>query len=204
MDKKLLLGLLRFEKYFKVNVGYADTDGIGYTNIDFERLLNYIGGNHRDRIRYLKKHPGRQNDGIAYILIRRKTDRLLGVWRWPVGKLGTSKREVSTIRRFYERRKHQQVLIPYKISYIFRAIIELLHEIWSDDKAPDIPPALFHCIGLTYRAAFYEDHIKAYYKAYNRTGEISLGDTVKRELKNDFDAFDTPFREVFKRGNTNV
>ena len=103
-----------------------DGDSERYINANFDALLEYIGS----------RFPleGRTSIGSAYVRIRKETDRLLQVsWRenW---SLKTSKREIKSIRQSSywlpeKRGQHYYIMIPYKIGFIFTAIVNIVSEI---------------------------------------------------------------------------
>lgn len=131
-----------------------------YVNINFDELLEYIGNhfpiNNRTPI------------GSAYVKIRKETDKLLQVSWSHNWKLKTSKREVSSIRRSKywipeKQGEHYYIRIPYKIGFIFTAIINIVSEIAKNEP---IPTSLNNCINSTYGLSFYSYHIAAYDKEY--------------------------------------
>lgn len=133
-----------------------------YTNDNFDELLIFIG-NHFPTI-------GRTPIGSAYVKIRKETDKLLHV-SWPYNqKLKTSKREIISIRRsFYwlptHKGEHYYTKIPYKIGFIFTAIVNIISEIAQKES---IPASLNKYIGKTYSLSFYNHQIELYDIAYRR------------------------------------
>lgn len=131
-----------------------------YENDNFTQLLKFIG----------EHYPinGRDAIGCAYTKIRKETDRLLHVSWGHNWKLKTSKNEVKSIRfsKYWileDKKNHYYIRIPYKISYIFAAIIEIVAEL---EKENPIPPALHKCIDTAYGLSFYSLHIEEYENEY--------------------------------------
>lgn len=90
-----------------------------YTNYDFEKLMEYIGKNYgRYNYRY---------EANAYKTIRERSDEILQKTHPKNVKIKTSKREIQSIRRSYNNKKligkKYYIRVPYKISYIFKAIV---------------------------------------------------------------------------------
>ena len=144
-------------KYVRIVV---DGDCKRYINNNFDELLEYIGNhfpvNNRTPI------------GSAYVKIRQETDKLLRVTKIHNRKLKTSKREISSIRRsnfwlIEGQGKHYYIRIPYKIEFIFSAIIKIVSEISQNEP---IPNSLKSCVNLTYGLSFYNYHMAAYDKEY--------------------------------------
>jgi len=191
MDKKLLLNA-RF-KYL-----WVETTTIDLGNDNFNHLLQFIGENNKERVHYFGKNKMHENIGVAYIIIRREANSILGAGF--LSRLKTSKKEIASIRMYYEskllNRGKRYVKIPYKIVFIFRAIIKILEEIRQRENAPAVPPELSKCINVTYETAFYKEHIKAYNNVYD---SFKQDEIVKRELRNDFNSPSSPFRKVFKK-----
>lgn len=131
-----------------------------YINTNFDELLEYIGNhfpvNNRTPI------------GSAYVRIRKETDKLLQVSWSHNWKLKTSKREISSIRRsnywiLDGQGGNYYLRIPYKIGFIFTAIINIVNEI---KKSETIPDSLNNCIGSAYGCSFYNYHIEEYDRVY--------------------------------------
>lgn len=133
-----------------------DGQTLRYENINFTNLLQYIG----------KHYPmnGRDPIGCAYKIIQKETDKLLHVSWGCNWKLRTSKREISSIRlsKYWlieGKENHYYIRIPYKISYIFTAIISIVHNLSNIEP---IPEELKTCINTAYGFSFYRLHIKEY------------------------------------------
>lgn len=139
-----------------------DGDSERYINANFDALLEYIGS--------CFPLEGRTSIGSAYVRIRKETDRLLQVsWRenW---SLKTSKREIKSIRQSSywlpeKRGQHYYIMIPYKIGFIFTAIVNIVSEISQKES---IPSSLRNCIEATYGHSFYDRHIMVYDGEYRR------------------------------------
>ena len=124
-----------------------DGDSERYINANFDALLEYIGS----------RFPleGRTSIGSAYVRIRKETDRLLQVsWRenW---SLKTSKREIKSIRQSSywlpeKRGQHYYIMIPYKIGFIFTAIVNIVSEISQKESIPSSLP-LIASMSLSWR-----------------------------------------------------
>lgn len=134
-----------------------------YINADFTKLLNYIG----------EHYPmnNRNPIGCAYTIIRKETDKLLHVCGSCNRDLKTSKREVSSIRmaKYWiaeKRNNHYYIRIPYKISFIFAAIINIIGEL---AKKYPIPTNLNDCIDQAYGLSFYKFYITEYDRLYKKT-----------------------------------
>lgn len=166
-----------------------------YENINFTNLLLFIG----------KHYPinDRNPIGCAYTVIRRRTDKLLHVsWNcnW---KLKTSKKEISSIRfaKFWpieNTDNHYYIRIPYKISFIFTAIINIVSEL--SEQIP-IPSSLDNCLGVAYGLSFYAFHMEQYDHMYRRQfrDDAKYSDSRKNPAKlyNDFHSPNNVFQQVF-------
>ena len=144
-------------RYVRIRI---DGDSTRYENINFTNLLKFIGEN----------YPINNRDpiGCAYKIIQKETDKLLKVSWGSNWNLKTSKREVSSIRQakywLLERQEnHYYIRIPYKISFIFSAIISIVNEI---KKTKPIPHELANCVGAVYGASFYAFHMDQYDRMY--------------------------------------
>lgn len=166
-----------------------------YENTNFTELLKYIG----------KHYPinDRNPIGCAYVKIRKETDRLLCVSWGHNWKLRTSKNEVKSIRLakyclFEDRKNHYYIKIPYKISYIFTAVINIIAEL---SKEYPLPAELKDCVGKAYGFSFYSLHTSEYMKEYNkefkRDSYISENKKNPAKLFNVFDAPASVFRHLF-------
>ena len=179
-------------KYVRIRL---DGESQRYENENFTNLLNFIG----------EHYPinNRNNLGCAYFKIRKETDKLLRVSRGHNWKLRTSKNEIRSIRfaKYWvieNRNNHYYIRIPYKISYIFTAIINIVNEI---NKEHPIPDNLKSCIGQAYGLSFYNFHIDEYEKEYRRKfkydAENSPHKTNPSKLHDEFFAPTSVFKEIF-------
>lgn len=169
-------------------------DTVRYENINFTKLLRFIGEN----------YPMNNRDpiGCAYKKIQKETDKLLNV-SWTCNwKLKTSKREVSSIRlaKYWlleGKKNHYYIRIPYKISFIFTAIINIVNEL---SKEKPIPSDLKDCVGVAYGASFYAFHMDLYDLMYKKQfkEDAQLSDAKKNPAKlyNDFHSPSSVFRHV--------
>lgn len=121
---------------------------------------------------------------------------------WPKRiKIKTSKREIQSIRKSYNKRiiigNGFYLKVPFKISYIFRAIIELIDEI---DNSNSMDQELKRLKGMDYGTEFYAKHIDTYNNYYqeidNRYRITGTGFCAK-ELINDFISKDSVFKNDF-------
>ena len=190
-----------YYKYCQVDLPQSAKRATGRENENFRKLLIYIGESHKEKGRSTNKIIEHEYIGIAYELIRNETNKLLGL-TWRDLRLRTSKREISSIRYYFGEttfnRRQRYTKIPLKAVYIFRAIVNILEEIWNRPNAPIIPADLHNCINLTYAMAFYKTQIEAYDNAYQRN-LISREQVAKLELHNDFYSPKSPFRKTFKK-----
>lgn len=172
-----------------------DNEYTRYENIDFTNLLVFIG----------KNNPigDRNAIGCAYRVIQKETDRLLHVSWLKNHNLKTSKREISSIRmsKYWipeGRGKHYFIRIPYKISYIFTAIINIIKKI-SETEA--IPHELEKCIGLAYGVSFYAYHIEKYDLMYRQRFKEDARLHIERsnpaKLFNEFHSHNSVFEVLF-------
>lgn len=186
--EKSLTKYIRFEVSEKVAI---------QGSANFEHLLEYIGENMDFGREYYV--------GNAFIAIRKRTDEILGVSNLKISKLRTSKTEVKSIRQCFKkinfRKKGKYLMkIPFKVTYIFEAIISLVEDI-SQEKP--IPQDLLPLVGLSYGVAFYKKYIDEYSvhidEIRNDFIEDPLNPTLKCrvELQNDFTAISSPFMVIF-------
>lgn len=184
MDKKLIFSE-GYNKYYRVSLP-DETSNSG--NVNFNKLLFFIGTH--------KPYRDRDEIGSAYMVIRQRTNQLLGLdWRNPV--LRTSKREVAAIRFYYQRKEKNAndlfVKIPFKVAYIFKAVALIVEEIHNDGF--DIPADLQPLVDQTYLIAFYEEYVDAYDSC---RGTIPIDKSAQRALNNDFHGLDSPLNDIFK------
>ena len=179
-------------KYFKVPIKLEDKDSIETRlNTDFDKLLFFIGQN--------RPYKNRNEYGSAYIAIKQKTNELLGLTKKDL-ILRTSKKEIASIRYYYKNLNIQEnnkspyvVKIPFKLEYIFRAIVILVEEIES--KGIDIPDNLKHLVKQLYKTAFYNKQKEAYNDKYTTIPERFI---AQRALHDDFDNPDSSLNRVFQ------
>lgn len=163
-----------------------------YSNINFSFLLDFI-----------EKYSdyGKDNRyGNAYYIIRKESNRLLGVGRYSPSKLKISKHEIKSIRSSFISKLNgkQYIRIPYKISYIFKAIISIVANIKKEHNV-SLSSDLQHTINLTYRIAFYEKYVEIYDTFFQDIQELSLdnkGYWLKAELYNDFHSEGSVFHTI--------
>lgn len=178
--------LLHPEKYIWIEISDP------YFNANFHKLLKFIDSN---------VDCGKDYElGNAYYIIRKRTNMLLGIRHGFLMYMKTSKKEIRTIRLSVERGlliKKNYLRIPYKASYIFRAIYEIVNEI---KRKVAIPSDLTDCIGKTYKIAFYNKHISSYNTYYDRIKEknsFEPGYFIKEALSNDFNSTNSAFNNKF-------
>lgn len=187
MEKQLLKKEITKYARFGVTPEIAIT---GYDN--FELLFKYIGDN---------SNANRKNyEGRAYYEIRKETDKLLKLTFIKDKKLKTSKAEVKTLRKCFKDivGNNYTMKIPYKISYIFKAIINIVERI---EKTNPLPYELTHVLGLCYGVAFYEKYIKTYNRYYDEIKTdylLTNSCRCRYELKNDFESITSPFAVIVK------
>ena len=185
------------QKYARFEVRQSNTK---YINPDFEELLAFIGENVN-----LGKPRALSN---AYLAIRQTTDMLLKA-RWQNWNLKTSKKEISSIRMCFLAVRNYSVersrlMIPFKVEYIFQAIILLVAMIRKDFGVA-IPVSLHPLINSLYKASFYKFHIDTYNSALPRirSAIIRSGATITTDeqclldLEDDFIRADSWFRVEF-------
>ncbi len=165
-----------------------------YSNMNFSLLLDFID-------KY--SEYGKENKyGNAYYRIRKETNRLFGVGFYSPIKLKTSKREIKSIMSSVISKvngKHY-IKIPFKISYIFKAIIIIVNEIKRDNNV-ELPNNLKHTLNVAYRIAFYEKYIDTYDDYFNDMQENNInyvGYRLKSELSNDFHSENSIFNTIVK------
>ena len=185
MDRELILRA-GMNKYFKAALPMVQYQS---ENANFDELLEFIGKHNR---------TGRKNDiGSAYVAIRKKTDELLGL-TGTHSAAKTSKREVSSIRFYYNRISIMEVengkfvKIPFKIAYIFRAIDLIVNDICA--AGHEIPICLKKYIHKTYSDSFYSVHVQAY--DYCRT-DIPIDKVAPRALNDDLHGAFSPLNDKF-------
>jgi hypothetical protein len=179
-------------KYFKVPIKLEEKDSSETRlNAEFDKLLLFIGKN--------KPYKNRNEYGSAYIAIKQKTNALLGLTKKDL-MLKTSKREIASIRFYYKNLNIQEndkspyvVKIPFKLEYIFRAIVILVEEIESEGI--DIPNNLQHLVNQLYKTAFYNKQKEAYNDKYPTIPERFL---ALRAFHDDFDTPDSSLNKVFQ------
>lgn len=164
---------------------------------NFEHLLKYIGENLDFGRAYYA--------GNAYIAIKERTNEILGVQNLKISRLRTSKNEVKSIRQCFKivgfKRGKYLMKIPFKVIFIFRAIVSLVSDI---SKEKPIPQDLLPVVGLSYGIAFYNKYITEYSEHVDEIrknlDEDPLNPTLKcqAELQNDFISMDSPFMAIFE------
>lgn len=185
MDKKLIYGQ-GYNKYLRISLPKETTNTV---NANFDELLKFIG----------KYIPYKDKDPIpsAYMVIRKKTNQLLGLdWRNQI--LRTSKREIAALRFYYKNNDLEHPLLikmPYKLAYIFKAILLLVEEIKA--KGVSIPSELTPLINKTYRLAFYSQQTKAYDAIENKLHEDA---EAQLALYGDLHNANSPLNQIFEWG----
>ena len=163
-----------------------------YSNTNFSLLLDFI-----------EKYSdyGRDNRyGNAYYAIRKEANKIFGVGRYSPINLKISKHEIKSIRCSVMSKinGNHYIKIPYKISYIFKAIISIIEKIKSENNI-SLSPDLQHTLNLTYRIAFYEKYIEIYDTFFEDIQELDLnnkGYWLKVELNNDFHSEGSIFNTI--------
>ena len=115
MNKNTIISQGQF-KYYVVDLPHNFSDS---ENVNFVLLLEYIGK------QSIYERYGKTDIGRAYGIIRERTNNKLGLTRKDL-ILRTSKREVASIRRFFDPniiRRQRYIKMPYKLEYIFSSII---------------------------------------------------------------------------------
>lgn len=185
MDKKLIYGQ-GYNKYVRISLPKETTNTV---NADFDELLKFIG----------KYIPYKDKDPIpsAYMAIRKKTNQLLGL-DWKNRILRTSKREIASLRFYYKTNDSEHPLflkMPYKLAYIFKAIILLVDE--AKSKGAIIPRELAPLINKTYRLAFYNEQTKAYDAIKAR---LPIDAEAQHALNGDLHNANSPLNQIFEWG----
>lgn len=162
-----------YHKYCKVGPVAVHND----TNVKIDALLTYIGEN--------RPHGNRTPIGSAYVEIMDRTNKLLGFSRRDL-IMRTRKREVAAIRRYFLQNStlsepQYEAKIPFKLAWIFRAIVELVEEIQENNNSP-LPASLKIYNDKSYRDAFYHEVYGAY-RAVHQTFTIG---TPSARLDGDF------------------
>lgn len=173
-----------------------DGDYVRYENSNFTKLLKYIGENYPIN--------NRNPIGCAYKKIQKETDKLLNVSWGCNWNLKTSKKEVSSIRqaRYWlleEKENHFYIRLPYKISFIFSAIIKIIDEL---SKVQPIPAELKDSIGLAYGASFYAYHMEQYDRMYRKQFKEDARQSDEKKypalLYNEFHSPNSVFKHIFQ------
>ena len=96
------------------------------------------------------------------------------------------------------RGKHYYIRIPYKISYIFTAIINIVSEICQTEP---IPHELENCVGQTYGMSFYSYYIEHYDLMYRQKFKEDARIYIERvnpaRIYNDFHSANSVFHKLF-------
>ena len=185
------------EKTLTKYIRFEVNEDIALKGLDnFEHLLEYIGENMDFGRDYYA--------GNAYVAIKKRTNEILGVQNWKTSKLRTSKYEIKSIRQCLKKigfKKGKYLMkIPFKVTYIFEAIISLVNDI---SREKPIPQNLLSIAGLSYGVAFYSKYIDEYLEHLdeikNDFNEDPLNPTLRCrvELQNDFTAISSPFMVIF-------
>nr|DAD83076.1 MAG TPA: hypothetical protein [Caudovirales sp. ct1Jx6] len=183
MDREIIFKE-SYNKYCKVSMP-TGTSMSG--NENFEKLMFFIGQH--------KHYRDKKEIGSAYVVIREKTNALLGIDRRNV-VLRTSKREVASLKRYFNTGKSDGAVyakIPFKVAYIFKAISILVEEIHQDGF--EIDAGLKSFVNMTYSKAFYEEYIDAYDDVKE---DIPVNKTAQRALGGDFHSPDSPMNNIFR------
>lgn len=165
-----------------------------YSNINFSRLLDFI-----DKYsEYGKEHKY----GNAYYRIRKVSNELFGVRPYSPTKLKISKHEIKSISNTFVSKinGNTYIKIPFKISYIFKAIISIVNDIKKDYNI-EFPDDLKHTINVAYGIAFYNKHIETYDIYFDGIQENDItkpGYRLKVELNNDFHSENSIFNIIVK------
>lgn len=188
--KKLIIKQGRY-KYFRAEkVSELDAN----LNFNFDLLLDFIGN------QPMYEQYGSNNIGRAYNLIRSKTNELLGLSR-KNRVLRTSKREVASLRFYYGPNvavKYKYVKIPYKLEYIFKAIIIIINEIHMESGdlfSQNMTRELKECLNEKYVTAFCSCHKRAYDEQKNK---IPNDNDAQRALDGDFHSSNSALNKHFE------
>lgn len=154
-----------------------------YVNCNFSELLKFIDN-------YSEYYEKCKPYGNAYQRIKEVSNRLYGVGRYSNPKLKTSKREIRSILQSVTGKVNGKyyIKIPYKIAYIFNAIALIVDEIITNSGIKMLPPTLKNTVGLTYRAAFYMNHIMVYdswFEVLRKNNFDEKGYNLKCKLNDD-------------------
>ncbi len=174
------------EKYLRIPINDQ------YDNEMFSIILKYIDKN--------SQYIGREHEfGNAFVRIKARTNELLGITVGTPLYARTSKREIrSILENFYKGKiRNRELFFTYKISYIFRAIIDIINEISEENPLPKELSSK----DSTY-AIFYERHISEYNAVYKELTEKAKGNKgyeFKLELNNDFNAENNIFKTKIVR-----
>ncbi len=175
MQRKLIVDAIP-HKYFKAMIPIAQYQN---ENTNFSKLLFFIGSYRRQGVK--------NEIGSAYVVIRKKTDELLGLSKVH-GTIKTSKSEVKSVRFYYSRCRivgndddERFVKIPFKIAYIFMAIDLIVREICSSGIR--VPDDLKEFVNQTYLTSFYSVHTAAYDDC---KATIPVNWVAQRALDDDF------------------
>jgi hypothetical protein len=194
MKKQLLLKEAGdFNKYYRIdlplNMELKEIQKMLDSFAAFEELLKFIGsymsidGEICDNNNCDKAHK----IGIAYRIIRRRTDRIIGVS--PFKKLfhpyKTSKREIQSIIKTYNQNillNKKCLKIPYRIDFIFEATIKTIEDI--EKAGISIPASLSDYINKVYKIAFYSKHNDLFEPNYkNDKKKKTFIPEIENELK---------------------
>lgn len=188
MNKNTIISQGQF-KYYVVDLPHNFSDS---ENVNFVLLLEYIGK------QSIYERYGKTDIGRAYGIIRERTNNKLGLTRKDL-ILRTSKREVASIRRFFDPniiRRQRYIKMPYKLEYIFSSIIEILNEIQSNpsiaENVKKYHQALKQFVNRTYVEVFYDAQREAY-----RAVHHNIGVRAALEFENDFDSPDSSLNQTF-------
>ena len=161
----------RYNKYKKVSEVNVQSD----INVKFELLLTYIGT--------MMPYKNRNPIGSAYVRIMERTNGKLKISKRNL-VYRTRKREIAALRRYFYCEGEQtnyMAKIPYKLEWIFKAIIELVDEIQTKE-AGRLPENLAQFKNLTYRDAFYYE----VYRAYEEIKDKLDSESIAYQFRNDF------------------
>lgn len=169
-----------------------------FQNLNFERLLDFIDS-------YTLEKNKKENEyrfGKAYRRIRKESNRLLGINVGSPYILRTSKHEIKSIFNITQSKldKKTYIKIPYKISYIFRAIINIVDQIEQENNI-ELPDPLKETLNITYGMAFYGTHIRVYDAKYRQIYEqhiLEPGYKLKVTMHSEFHAANSVFKTIVK------
>lgn len=154
-----------------------------YVNYNFSELLQFIDS-------YSEYYEKCKPYGNAYQRIKEVANRLYGVGRYSNPKLKTSKRELRSILHSVTSKINgkQYIKIPYKIAYVFKAIVLIVDEIKELNNIEKLPSSLESTVGLTYSAAFYAYHTTVYdvwREVFRKNNFDGRGYELKNKLNDD-------------------